>query len=223
MRGELLGRDAAQVEALAARQHRDRHLVHLGRREQELHMLRRLLKSLQQRIESVLGKHVDFVDDVDLVARADRGVANRLDDLADVVDAGVRGGVHLDHVDVPALGDRPARLAHAARVDRRPALPVRPDAVERLGDQPRGRGLADPAHAGEQEGMGDPPARDGVGRASSPSRPGRSARQRSAAGICGRARGTARPQRRGCLGQVEAQAGLFGGSRCRGIGHCDLI
>ena len=48
MRGELLGRDAAQVEALAARQHRDRHLVHFGRREQELHMLRRLLKSLQQ-------------------------------------------------------------------------------------------------------------------------------------------------------------------------------
>ena len=90
MRGQLLGRNPPQVETLAARQHRHRHLVHLGRREQELHMLRRLLKSLQQRIESVLRKHVDFVDDVDLVARADRRVADRVDDLANIVDAGVR-------------------------------------------------------------------------------------------------------------------------------------
>ena len=105
MGGELLGGNAAEVEALAAREHRHRHLVHFGGREEELHMLRRFLKSLQQRIESALRKHVNFVDDVDLVARADRGVADRVDDLADVVDAGVRGGVHLDHVDVPAFGD----------------------------------------------------------------------------------------------------------------------
>ena len=69
MRGELVGGDAAKVEALAARQDRDRHLVDLGGREQELHMLRRLLKCLQQGVESILGKHVDFVDDVDLEAR----------------------------------------------------------------------------------------------------------------------------------------------------------
>ena len=48
MRGQLLGRDAPQIEALAARQHRDRHLVHFGGREEELHMLRRFLKSLEQ-------------------------------------------------------------------------------------------------------------------------------------------------------------------------------
>ena len=73
------------------------------------------------------------------------------------------GGVHLDHVDVPALGDRAARLADVARRDRRTALPVRADAVERLGDQPRGRGLADAADAGEQERMRDPPALDRIG------------------------------------------------------------
>ena len=43
-----------------------------------------------------------------------------------------------------------------------PPLPVRADAVQRLGDQPRGRGLADPAHPGQQEGMGDAAALDGV-------------------------------------------------------------
>jgi hypothetical protein len=119
----------------------------------------RLFQRLQQRVEGVLGEHVHFVDDIDLVARRDGGIAYRLDDLAHVVDAGVGSGVHLDHVDVAALGDRLARLALPARVDRRAALPIRPDAIERLGNEPRGGGLADTAHAGHQEGMGQAPRR----------------------------------------------------------------
>ena len=63
---------------------------------------------------------------------------------------------------MPALGDRTARLADPARIDRRPALPIRPDAVQRLGDQPRGAGLAHPAYAGQQEGMRQPPALDRI-------------------------------------------------------------
>ena len=43
--------DAAQVEALAARQHRHRHLADLGGGEDELHMRRRLFQRLQQRVE----------------------------------------------------------------------------------------------------------------------------------------------------------------------------
>ena len=115
MGGEGFGRDAAEVEALAAREDGDRDLVHLGRGEQELDVRRRFLERLQKRVERVLREHVDFVDDVDLVARRDRGVAHRLDDLAHVVDAGVAGGVHLDDVDMAAFGDGAARLADAAR------------------------------------------------------------------------------------------------------------
>ena len=37
----------------------------------------------------------------------------------------LRGRVHLQHVDVPALGDGAAGVADAAGLDRRPALPVR--------------------------------------------------------------------------------------------------
>ena len=114
MGGERFGRNAPQVEPLAARQDGDRDLVDLGRREQELDVRRRLLERLQERVERVLRQHVDFVDDIDLVARRDRGIAHRLDDLAHVVDAGVGGGVHLDHVDMPPFGDRAARLADAA-------------------------------------------------------------------------------------------------------------
>ena len=126
-------------------------------------MRRRFLKCLEQGVESIARQHVDFVNDVDLVARRDGGIAHLLDDLAHIVDPGIRGRVHLDHVDMAPLGDRGARLAHAAGVDRRPALPVRPDAVQRLGDQPRGRGFADPAYPGHQEGVRQPVTRDGIG------------------------------------------------------------
>ena len=118
MRDELVDRHAAQREALAARQHRDRHFLDLGGGEDEFDVGRRLFERLQQRVEGVLRQHVHFVDDVDLEARRHRAVAHALGQLADVVDAGARGGVHLDHVDMAVLGDRAARLAHAARADR---------------------------------------------------------------------------------------------------------
>jgi len=89
MSGELLGRDTAEIEALGSGKYRERNLVHFRRREQKLHMLRRFLKSLQQSVESTLRKHVNFVDDVDLVTRVDRCVAHRVNDLADVVHTSV--------------------------------------------------------------------------------------------------------------------------------------
>jgi DNA polymerase-3 subunit gamma/tau len=47
MLGKLLDLDALQVEALAARQHGDRHFPRLGGGEDELHMLRRLFQGLE--------------------------------------------------------------------------------------------------------------------------------------------------------------------------------
>ena len=43
-----------------------------------------------------------------------------------------------------------------------PPAPVGADAVQPLGDDPRGGGLADAAHAGQHEGMGDAVGREGV-------------------------------------------------------------
>jgi hypothetical protein len=65
------------------------------------------------------------------------------------------GRVDLDDVDMAVLGDRAAMVAFAAGLDGRAALAVRADAVQRLGDDPRRRRLADAAHAGQHEGMGD--------------------------------------------------------------------
>src|SRR5262249_48628558 len=81
------GIDPTQIEALAARQNGDGNLANFRRGEDELGVRRRLFQGLEQGVEGLRGEHVDFVENVDLVAGADRGIANRVVDLAHVVDA----------------------------------------------------------------------------------------------------------------------------------------
>ncbi|CAM4389077.1 hypothetical protein PARU111607_16605 [Palleronia rufa] len=152
----LLRLDPAQVEPLAARQDGDRHLADLGGGEDELHVGGGFLQRLQERVERAGRQHVDLVDDVDLVARRGRRVADRRDDVvADVAHPGLRRAVHLHHVHVAPFGDGAAGLARAAGADRGAALPVRADAIHPLGDDPRGGGLSGAADAGHDEGLGD--------------------------------------------------------------------
>ncbi len=149
--GDLLGREALQVELDAARQHRHRQLLRIGGREQELDVRRRLLERLQERVERALREHVHLVDEIHLVAAARRRVLRVVDQLAHVVDAGVAGGVDLEQVDEAARVDLAARAALAARGRCRPLL-----AVQRLGEDARDRRLADAARPGEEERMVQP-------------------------------------------------------------------
>ena len=98
-----------------------------------------------------------LVDDVDLVARGVRLVVGAVDQVADVVDAGMGGRVHLDHVEMPALKDGAAMLALLGHVERWRAVAAWRLIVQGARDQPRGRGLADAAHAGQHIGLGDAP------------------------------------------------------------------
>jgi len=101
---------------------------------------------------------VHLVDDEDLVAvpyRRDRQAGD--DDLADVVDAGVAGGVDLEHVDIASLRDFDARVALAAWIRRGTLL-----AVERPRQDPRRRGLAAPPRAGKHKCVRDATAADRV-------------------------------------------------------------
>ena len=68
--------------------------------------------------------------------------------------------------------------------------------VERPGEQPGGRRLAHPAHAGQHEGMGDAAGGEGVGQRPDHAPPGRSGRRRSSAGTCAREPGSRPPPRR---------------------------
>jgi hypothetical protein len=93
---------------------------------------------------------VDFVDDVDLIRALGRGVADRLSEVADLVDAAVGGAVDLEDVEAPALLDLAAELAAVVGV-----VVDRVEAVDRLGQDPGGRRLADAARAAEEVGVGD--------------------------------------------------------------------
>src|SRR5579883_2271154 len=64
--------------------------------------------------------------------------------------------IYLDDVNVASFGDRAAWFALVAWVDRRPALAVRTDAIERLGDEPCSRGFPHTPNARQQEGVRDP-------------------------------------------------------------------
>ncbi len=61
-------RNTAQVKPLAPRQHRHRHFADFGGGKDELDRLRGFFQRFQERVERVLGQHVDFINDVDLVA-----------------------------------------------------------------------------------------------------------------------------------------------------------
>ncbi len=154
MRHQHIGLDAAQVETLAARQHRDRHLPDLGGGENEFRMLRRLFQRFQKRVEGCGGEHMDFVDDVDLVARARRRVAHAVIDLTHIVDAGVGGGVHFQHVHVTAFHDCLTMHAEFRHMDRRPLhRPIRQLIVQRARQNPGGGGFADAADPGQDPGL----------------------------------------------------------------------
>ena len=154
MRHQHVRLDPAQIEALAARQHRDRHFSDFGGGENELGVLRRLFQRFQKRVEGRGREHVDFVDDVDLVAGARWRVTHAVVDLAHVVDAGVGRRVHFQHVHVPAFHDRLAMHAQFRHMDGR-ALDrsIRQFVVQRARQNAGGRGFADAAHAGQDPGL----------------------------------------------------------------------
>ncbi len=105
---------------------------------------------------------MDLVDDVDLETSGNRPVADTLDDLTRVIDAGMACRVDLQDIDMASGGDGLAGLAGAARFQRRAALTIRSDAVQPAGQKPCRRGLADTANAGQHEGMRQPPKRQRV-------------------------------------------------------------
>ncbi len=157
--------DAAKIETLAARQHRHRNLADFRRRENEFDVRGRLLERLQKGVEGALGEHVDFVDDEHLGAGEQRRVLRALDDLADVVDAGVRRRVHFEHVRVAAFHDLGAVRAEAGHIDGR-TVDTGCFVVDGAGEDAGRRGLADAAHAGQHVALRDAPRGEGVLQAS---------------------------------------------------------
>ena len=90
--------DPFEIVSLAPGEHRDGNSVGLRGGEDEDHVGRRLLQSLQQGVESPCGEHMHLVDDVNPVFPLRGGILDLLPNLPDVLHAVVGGGVDLHHV-----------------------------------------------------------------------------------------------------------------------------
>ena len=149
---------AMEVEALASGMNGFGDLLRVGGAHDEHHVAGRLFQSFQQRVERRRGKHVNLVDDVDLVTATRGSELNAPDDfLTNVVDAGTACRVELVHVGVHAVGDVQAILAGAVGLGRRTLL-----AKQRLCKQARRGGFTRASRAGEQVGMAGFIVLDGV-------------------------------------------------------------
>lgn len=157
--GQPRRRNQTERVVVGARTDRADDLLRLGGREDELHVLRRFLDDLQQRVEALRRHHVRLVDDVDLEPALRRAVGRTLAQVASVVDTSVAGRVDLDDVDRAGslARQRNTRLAGAARRGRRPLL-----AVEAAGQDARAGRLAAAARTAEQVGVVDPPRAQGL-------------------------------------------------------------
>ena len=126
--------------------------MRLGGAQDELHMRRRLLHGLQERVERRRGQHVHFVDDVNLVSATRRGNARAGDQITRIVDAAIRSAVNLHHIHVIATHDGFAnfrRLRLAAR-------------IQRSRKDPRHTGLANAARSTEQIRVRGTPCGNGI-------------------------------------------------------------
>lgn len=85
----------------------------LGCGKDEDDVLGGLFYSFQECVEGAQGEHVDFVYDVNLVARRSWREENFLFDGAYVVDAGVAGAVYFYDVQTAAFGNASAVIAYA--------------------------------------------------------------------------------------------------------------
>ncbi len=96
---DLLGWDLPELELLAAREDRVRHLVQLSCRENEDNVRRWLLERLEQGIEGAGREHMHLVDHEDLEMVTRRGEGDVIDDhITHIVDPGIRGRIDLQYI-----------------------------------------------------------------------------------------------------------------------------
>ena len=78
-----------EVELQAARKDGDGDFLRVGRRQNELDVLRRLFQRFQHGVESMAGEHVHFVNHIDLEAPGHRRIDRLIEQRGHVIDATV--------------------------------------------------------------------------------------------------------------------------------------
>ena len=106
------------------------------------------LEGLEEGVSGASAKHVDFVDDIDLVAGLVGGIVDLLTKTADIVDAGIAGSVDFDDIQSPGIS---YCLAHGTGIAGL-ALPIG-ETIYRLSQDARGAGLTSSPWATKKVGM----------------------------------------------------------------------
>ena len=150
-----LRRDPPKVISLTSGQYRGKKSLGICGCQNKDRIFRGLLQSLQKCVERFAGQHMDFIDDVDLVASFGGRVRDLGDDLTEIVDASLGRSVHLNHIHGGAGLYRPARRAFRTRIAVHGIL-----AVDRLRHDLGARSLTCSAASAEQICMSDPSGPD---------------------------------------------------------------
>jgi len=87
--------------------------VGFGGSQNKNNMWWRFLKGLEESVRGASTEHMDFVDDIDLVAGLVGGIVDLLTETADIVDTSVTGSVNFDDIQSPGLS---YCLAHGAGI-----------------------------------------------------------------------------------------------------------
>ena len=104
-----------------------------------------------------------LVNNIDFEARRAGRIAHIIDNLANIANAGARGGVHLNHINMGAVHNGGAMRAvlsqrHAGRVHGLGLI------IQGACQNPRRGGFADPAHTGQHKAMRDASAVKCIGQ-----------------------------------------------------------
>ena len=149
----LRWRNESERVVVGATADRTDDLLGLGRREDELDMIRRLLDQFEQRVETLRSHHVRLVEDENLVAISGRGERGTLTQVASIIHSVVASGVNLDHIE---RATTVARELDAARALSARGVGRTLSAVEAAGQDARACRLAAAARAAEEIRVIDP-------------------------------------------------------------------
>ena len=141
--------DRTEIEALAAREDGGQNFIRLGGGEDEFHMRRGFFERLKQRVEGGVRQHVDLVDVEDFELPPRRSETDGFPEIADLLDAVVRGSVDFQDIERAALGDLDTDVFIRVEVRLRAA-----GAVQRLGENPCRRCLTRAPRSYEKIGVG---------------------------------------------------------------------
>ena len=130
-----------------------------GGGENKFHVAGRLLQGLEEGVEGLVGKHMDLIDDVDLIVSLGGCILALFPKEAHVLDAVVGSTVDFDDIHAGAVHDGAGDLGIVVGIRGRAAL-----GIEGFGEEPGGGGLSGSPRTDKEKGMSDPLVFDGIGQ-----------------------------------------------------------